>query len=267
MFKKSHSYLFLNVITTALLLNCSPSFAVAKRIDTYHNTPTIPHCVDCDLFVPTYFATLSGGPIWSRSNRNLTYLLQPDVRKTYYADRSMKSFGTAELFLGMQRVFEAGFDGQAGFALALARNNVWGDIWEEALPVFDDFNYKYTINRVRFAIKGKIRAEVSNGLWGYLSTSGGVAVNRSGNFTITPTIPEAVAAPAFRSNTQIGLSYTAGLGLEYSFCRNWRAGLGYEFADWGPSSLSRAPGQSLNTGLSLSHWFSHALQLSVTFIK
>lgn len=42
-------------------------------------------------------------------------------------------------------------------------------------------------------------------------------------------------------------------------------GIGYEFADWGRSQLNRAPGQTLNSGLSLSHLYTNGFLFNLTY--
>ena len=42
-------------------------------------------------------------------------------------------------------------------------------------------------------------------------------------------------------------------------------GVGYEFSDWGKSQLGRAPGQTINSGLALSHFYTNAFQPNVTY--
>ncbi len=43
------------------------------------------------------------------------------------------------------------------------------------------------------------------------------------------------------------------------------AGVGYEFADWGKNQLGRAPGQTLNTGLSMSHYYINSILFNITY--
>lgn len=71
--------------------------------------------------------------------------------------------------------------------------------------------------------------------------------------------------PNFASNTTAAFTYTLGVGVERNINLHCQVGIGYEFADWGMSQLSRASGQTLNTGLSLSHLYTNGLLFNLTY--
>jgi len=71
--------------------------------------------------------------------------------------------------------------------------------------------------------------------------------------------------PDFASNTTTAFTYTLGVGVERHLNPHWQAGLGYEFADWGKSQLSRASRQTLNNGLSLSHVYTNGFLFNLTY--
>lgn len=223
------------------------------------------HCPDCKR-LSGYFLTISGGPLNTSNEKAETIILRPNVSKTYTANTNNSGYATGEIFWGYERIIEEGMFGQFGLAVAYTNTKVKGDIWEDANPNFNDFAYQYNTNRVRIAAKGKLVTNLVYDFGGYLSGSAGFAVNKANSFSITSRMLAAVPAPAFRSNSEIGFSYTLGLGLEKPFSSSWRGGVGYEFADWGPSSLDRAPGQSLNNGLGMSHLYTHAILFSLTFL-
>ena len=79
-------------------------------------------------------------------------------------------------------------------------------------------------------------------------------------------IDSVIASPNFTTNTQTAFSYTLGAGIQKSFSKNWAAGIGYEFADWGNSQLNRAPDQTLGNGLALNHLYTHGLQFNITYL-
>ena len=70
----------------------------------------------------------------------------------------------------------------------------------------------------------------------------------------------------FASNTTTAFTYTLGAGVQRYLNPHWQAGIGYEFADWGRSQLNRALGQTLNSGLSLSHLYTNGFLLNLTYL-
>ncbi len=215
---------------------------------------------------------ISAGPTWATGNKTQTLFLQPDVQKTYTADNNWTAFPSAELFIGWQKPLSLTLMGQSllsqlGIAFVGAGNaELSGDIWEDADPDFDNFNYDYKIKHAHAAIKGRL---ITNSCWifnGFISASLGLGFNRAYDFTIQPKISEEVAAPAFTSNTQTALVYTLGIGLQKSLNPQFQVAIGYEFADWGKIQLSPAASQTLNQGLSLNHLYAHQIQLSLFYI-
>lgn len=240
------------------------SYALTHRTDDPNVNAASVHCVGCAT--TSYIVTLSGGPLWTDAGKSQTFYLQPDVQKTYEANRLVHSQATGELFLGAQTLLEEGFKGQLGLSAAIAGTTLKGDIWDDATPEFNNYTYQYTAHNMRYAFKTKLLVDVSHDFSGYASGSAGVSVNRSGGFSITPTVPGAVAAPNFSPNTEMSFSYTLGAGIERALCEHWNVGVGYEFADWGRNSLARAPEQSLNNGLGMSHLYTNELLFSITYV-
>lgn len=222
-------------------------------------------CPDCKR-LRGYFITISAGHLRASNEKSETIVLRPDVAKTYTANRNNSGYFTGELFAGYESIVEEGAYGQLGVAVAATRLKVNGDILDDANPKFNDYTYKYDTKRLRVAAKGKLAADLIFAVAGYVSGSAGFAFNQSDNFSSTPRTSFAVPLPPFKSNHEIGFSYTLGAGFETIFLSSWRGGIGYEFADWGPSSLARAPGQSLENGLGMSHLYTHAILLSLTFL-
>lgn len=219
-----------------------------------------------------FIAGLSAGPAWASANQSQTFYLQEDVQKTYTADNNRSAFASAELFAGWQRALPAHFLGQAilsqvGIAISGAgRAKLAGDIWEDADPDFNNFNYTYKVQHAAVAIKGRLIGHAGRFIEPYVSGSLGVGFNRAYDFTITPKIVEEVAAPPFTSHTTTAFAYTVGAGLQKALTPQLHAAIGYEFADWGRSNLSRAAGQTLNQGLSLGHLYAQQLQLALFYI-
>ncbi|KTD65975.1 hypothetical protein Lsha_0182 [Legionella shakespearei DSM 23087] len=211
--------------------------------------------------------SLSVGPAWYKEGKTQTFLLQPDVVKTYEAHRKGDVSGIVEFFYGRQKSLNSHFSGQLGAAFATASSaRLSGDIWEDADPDFNNFYYNYKVSHAHFSVKGKLLAEMGYLVTPYLSGSIGLGFNRAYDFKITSRLFEEVPAPAFGSHTQAVLSYTLGLGLQKQLSAHWSAGMGYEFADWGKSGLVHAPGQTVNSGLQLSHLYMNQLQFSLTYL-
>jgi len=215
---------------------------------------------------------LSAGPTWVSGNKTQTINLEPDVAKTYTANNNSAAFPSAELFIGWQnpwvtRLIEQPLISQLGISIAGAGNaKLSGDIWEDADPDFNNFNYDYKINHAHVAVKGRLISNACLSFEPYISGSVGVGFNRAYDFTIKPKIVEEVAAPPFTSNTTTTFTYTLGIGLQKSLSPQLQAAIGYEFADWGKIQLSRAVSQTVNQGLTLSHLYAHQLQLSLFYI-
>lgn len=218
-----------------------------------------------------YVIGISAGPTWIYGNKTQTINLEPDVAKTYTANSNNHMFPTGELFLGVQNALATSFIGQPLMSqlgidfVAAGRAQLTGDIWEDADPDFDNFNYTYKVNHTHVAIKGRL-VVLTNKVQPYISGSVGVGVNRAYDFTITPKISEEVPAPPFGSHNQTSFVYTLGIGIQTALTSQLQFAIGYEFADWGKTQLSTAQGQTTNQTLSLNHLYANQLQLSLFYI-
>lgn len=230
-----------------------------------------------EIVSPTPYNTdwvigLSAGSTWVSGNKSQTINLQPDIAKTYTASHTNNVIPSFELFVGAQkplttRLTQHPVLGQLGLSIAEAGNaNLTGDIWEDANPNFDNFNYKYKVNHTFVGLKGRLTADSGFIVDPYISGSVGVGFNRAYNFVITPIISNEVAPPAFASNTTATFSYTLGIGLQKTVAKNLQVAIGYEFADWGMTSLSRAAGQTTGSGPTLNHLYAQTLQLSLFYV-
>ncbi|MDF1827067.1 MAG: hypothetical protein P1U39_02190 [Legionellaceae bacterium] len=93
----------------------------------------------------------------------------------------------------------------------------------------------------------------------------GIAFNTSYGFQADPVISTVLRSPGFQANTETGFSYTLGAGVQKNLNANWALGVGYQFADWGKSRLSRAPGQTMNTGIGFQHFYTQEAQFNLTY--
>lgn len=219
-----------------------------------------------------YLIGVGAGPTWSTGNKNQTLFLQPDVEKAYIAKSDSASFASVNVFLALQRPLHLDFlrqdaIGQLGLMAAWSGNNkLSGDLWEDADPNFNNFNYEYRVKRAYLGLKGRLIGHAHRFLEPYIDASVGVSANRAYDFTITPKITSEVPPPLFQSHTNTALSYTVGVGLQKSFTRHLNGAIGYEFSSWGKSRLSPAVGQTTNETLALNHIYAHELQISLFYI-
>jgi opacity protein-like surface antigen len=223
-----------------------------------------------DIPDKTFLIGLSAGPTFVSGNETQTLNLQPDIRKTYTADNTntIFDFPSIELFMGWQKPLRnQSLLGQLGIVLAGAGNaKLQGDVWEDADPNFNNFNYNYKVQHAHIAIQGRLTGNVGLSFEPYISASAGLGFNRAFDFKISPNISEEVAAPPFKSNTTTAFVYTLGIGIQKTLNSHFQAAIGYEFADWGNVSLSRAAGQTIGHGLSLNHLYANQIQFSVFYI-
>ena len=216
--------------------------------------------------VSSYVITLSGGPIWAGGSKVQTFYVQPESERTYIANQQTKTLADAELFIGIQRGLNPRFNGQIGLEIATTSNaGLSGNIWDDAGPEFNNFTYHYQVRHNHIAVKGKLLADIGQLVIPYISGSLGVGFNQAGQYTNTPTIPEAGVQPNFASHTITAFTYTVGIGVQHALTEHSQIGLGYEFADWGQSRLSTAPGQTLGSGLSLNHFYTNGLLFSISY--
>ncbi len=219
-----------------------------------------------------FFVGLIPGLTWVTGNQTQTFNLQSDITKTYTADNNAPYVPSGEIFVGWQKPFFASaikqpLVGQIGVSVVGAGNATFsGDIWEDADPNFNNFSYNYKIQHTHVALKGRLIGNASHFLEPYVSGSLGVGFNHAYDFKAQPKISAEIAAPPFGSNTTTTFTYTLGIGLQKSFTQNLQVALGYEFADWGKSQLSRAIGQTQNQGPTLNHLYANQLQLSLFYI-
>lgn len=210
----------------------------------------------------------SGGPAWYQAGNTQTIQLQPNFTNTYAATIPQQVLANGELFFGLQRTFARLGFGQLGLAIAGSSDaRLQGYIWETADPLFDNFSYHYKISHAHLALKTKwLFNHWSPSVLPYFSASLGVAQNKAHHFYMTPLIFEALPTPNFQNHQETALSYTLGIGVHKTVNSQIQLGVGYEFGDWGHSSLNRAPGQTLNHGLSLNHLYTQQLQFTVNYL-
>lgn len=241
--------------TTLIVLAVSSNALFAGSMGSVNTDPS------------TYVTTLSMGPVWAAAGQTQTFFLAPGIEKTYAADKSSQSLFDGELFFGKQRQINNLLTAQFGLAVAATSNApVSGSIWDDADPTFNNYAWKYNVQHTHVTVKGKLLANRDNYfLTPWISASLGAGFNRAYEYKSTPRIFEAVAIPPFESHTTTAFTYTVGAGIQRSLNQHIALGVGYEFADWGKSSLTRAEGQTLGSGLSLNHLYTNGLLFNLTY--
>jgi len=214
----------------------------------------------------SWVGSVSAGPVWAKGGDTQTFYLAPGIEKSYRAPESSNALASGELFVGIQKALTSQWLGQLGLAVATTGDaKLQGVIWDDANAAFANYSYQYKVRNTRVAVKGKLLLD--KGYWAlpWVSASLGVGFNRA-QFTNTPLIFEAVPNANFSSHTSTAFSYTLGAGIQKAIGEHVQAGVGYEFADWGKSSLGPALGQTMNSGLSLSHLYTNGVLFNLTYV-
>ena len=224
-----------------------------------------------NYFIPwlksSFVATLSAGPSWESAGRSQTLDLAPGVTKTFTTNRPTSTPITGAIFLGIQTPLPKSIQGQIGLDFTTTGSaHLSGNIWDDADPTFNNYDYQYQIKHSHVALKGKLLSNCNSlPIIPWISAAVGVGYNTAFSFSNSPTISEAITMPNFNSRTKTSFTYTLGFGVQHQLSKNWQAGIGYEFADWGKSQL--APDSSGNSaGLSLSHLYTNSLLFNFTYL-
>ena len=249
-----------------IILVFSGSGGLAEgRAGPHENSASLPSKL-LETLKSSGVATLSIGPVWENSENTQTFYLAPNIEKTYAANPASHALVNGEIFLGIQQPLREKIEGQIGLAVATTGNAALsGDIWDDALPQFNNYTYSYQVRHTHVAAKGKLLADGGYIVTPWVSGSLGVGFNQAHDYNNTPAISQAATMPNFTSYTTTAFTYTLGVGVERHLNQHWQAGVGYEFADWGSSQLGRASGQTLNTGLFLSHLYTNGFLFNLTY--
>lgn len=214
-----------------------------------------------------FVGTLTGGAAWESAGETQTLFLSPTIEKKYVADETTDVLGEGEIFLGAQYTFAKHWQTQFGLAFAIMNPaTLTGDIWDDAEPEFNNYEYSYMIKQSRLAVKGKLLRETQSRFIPWISASLGASFNESYDFENNPTITEATSTPNFASESSTSFTYAVGVGVQYEFTKHWQAGIAYEFADWGQSELGLTSGQTMTDHLELDHFYTNSLLLNITYL-
>lgn len=222
------------------------------------------HFNDSDIH---YVTSIAVGPAWTRSGQTETFYLAEDIEKSFVATKRATLLVNAEGFLGLQKKLNSRFSSQLGVVAAGSSDaKIYGDIWEDADPDFNNFRYTYRVAHKHVGLRGKLLFNLGNTIQSYISGTTSVGFNRSHANIIVSKLFEEILFPVFSPHTKVAFSYSAEVGVQKAIDSHTQVGLGYQFSDWGPSNLRPAVGQTLNGGLYLNHLYTHGAQFSVTYV-
>lgn len=219
-----------------------------------------------DIQSKAWVATYSIGSAWTNPGYQQTLQLTPEIVKTYTAFAPSNTLADGELFLGVKKDLPYHLFTHLGIAGALtSQAGLSGQIWDDAEPEFNNYQYGYHVQHGHVALKAKVFKDVSYPILPWISGSVGVGFNRSNSYQNQPLISEAIKQNNFANYTQTSFTYTVGAGIQRMINTNWQVGIGYEFSDWGQSHLNPAVGQTEGTGLSLNHLYTNGLIFNITY--
>lgn len=244
----------MKLIILSGLLTCIPGYA--GNIGDIQNNHNIP-----------YVTTLSIGPTWTNPGSQQTIYMTPQLFKMYTAYKPNNTLADGEVFLGLRHELPYAVSTHIGVAGALtSQAGLSGEILDFADPMFNNHVYGYKIQHSHVALKGKIFKDIGYKVLPWLSGSIGVGFNRAHGFYNFSIVEGAVAQNNFGTHTQKSLTYTLGAGIQQILRNHWQAGIGYEFADWGKSKLTRAFQQTVGNGLALNHVYTNGIMFNLTYI-
>lgn len=172
-------------------------------------------------------------------------------------------------FIGLERPFGEKFQLQLGVSGYVDEPFQFkGEVWQFALPEFNNLTYRYKIHHTRFMLEGKLLTNLTRpqSLHPYLSWGLGAGFNRANSYYETPLILEAIPMSPFISESKTRLSWGAGLGFDYSINHHVRVGVGYQFTDLGAATLGPTPAAQTSQTLSETHLYANQLRFQLGLI-
>ncbi len=184
------------------------------------------------------------------------------------ADDSWRADDYAGLAAGLRTPLTARVETEIGAGLYIAAPfTASGSIYQYNDPRFNNLNDTYQIQHSRLMLEGKLLSIGSGRYHPYLSVGIGISRLHSGDYQETPTESYAVADPAFTSNTELCLAYSAGLGVDADITEHWRVGGGYEYTHLGTAKLGKAPTQQSAQRLSSGPLHANQFMLQFTYAR
>lgn len=220
--------------------------------------------------IDSWFATGSIGPLWQSNGKTQSFLVAPNVLKTYAANNDTEVITGLSINLGVQKPFEnrlKKFKWQLGGVLENAASaTLTGEIWDDADPQFNNYTYRYSVKHTRIAAKGKLLYDGKYKLLPWISGSLGIGWNYAENYQNFPKIFPAITNTNFIPFTSQVLTYSFGIGVQRKIAKSIQIGLAYEFTDWGGSRFSKPPRQTTYNVIQTQHFYTSGLMANVTYL-
>lgn len=142
-----------------------------------------------------------------------------------------------------------------------------GDVWQFALPEFDDLSYTYHIHHARVMASAKLLTTlIQPSLHPYVSGEIGAAFNQASGYKETPLEVGAIPTPPFSNHSQTSFAWGVGVGVDYNLNQQIRLGVGYQFADLGSASLGQTTAELTTQSITLPHLYANQLRFQLTIL-
>lgn len=210
---------------------------------------------------------LSAGVDFVHSGYSQILTVQPPLQNAYEANSIWNRVGDFGGFIGVEKSFSRPMWLQTGIA-AYGNTNITpkGDVWQFALPVFDNFRYRYNISNARIMLSNKLMTNLTSNqsILPYFSLELGAAFNRSHNYHESIIEPLAIPMAPFYPQSTTSFSWGIGVGADYLLEENLRVGINYQFADLGRTSLGISPSQTTSQTLTMPHLWTNQIHFQLT---
>ena len=213
------------------------------------------------------FATLMLDADYVQAGQAQTLTLFPPYHNHYTNAHAWTMTVDGGSFLGMEWDVSERLQAQLGIAgYVNSHINIKGDVWQAALPVFDNLSYAYHIQSTRVMMSSKLLTSLDNcpQVHPYVSGEIGAASNRASHYQETPLIEGVLPIIPFVNHSEHSLAYGVGLGIDYNISTDLRLGIGYQFADLGSASLGITPDALTTQTLNVSHLYTNQLRFQLT---
>jgi hypothetical protein len=223
---------------------------------------------DAKRYTPV--VTFTVGPDFVEAGQAQNVTLLPPYQNHYTSNGASQTVADAGVFLGIERVITPWLTTQLGVSGYVDEEiSAQGDVWQFAVPAFDDSRYSYHIHHSRVVFTNKLLTAIPRwqAIHPYFSWEIGSAYNNAKGYQEVALDPTVNPAAPFANHSQSALTWGVGLGVDYALNSHVRAGIGYQFTDLGSASLGSTPSAtSPSETLRLSHLYTNQLRFQFTFV-
>ena len=214
-------------------------------------------------------ATVTLGPDFIQRGQSQTLTLLPPFQNHYTTDSPTEVVFDGGLFLGAERALTSRFSAQLGIAgYGDTAFSSRGDVWQFALPKFNDRSYTYQVQHSRVMLAAKVLGALPQheAVRPYVSLELGAAFNRASAYQERDLVPGALPMSIFSNHSQTSFSYGVGLGVDYTINPHIRLGIGYQFSDLGSAALGLTAAETTTETLGMSHLYTNQLRFQLTYL-